>query len=112
MMMQMPMDIAPTRMARAMLCSWTISFQRWYGVSLSITMNATMKTRIPIKGKTSAATILPSGKRFILFASGVMMITAINRTIGTRIIADRIGNVFELMDVVDTPAALSTESGG
>src|SRR6266704_2815949 len=112
MMMQMPMDIAPTRIARAMLCSWTISFQRWYGVNLSITMNATMKMRIPIKAKTSAATILPSGTRFILFASGVMVIAAINRAIGARIIADRLGNVFELIDGIETPAAILAESGG
>ena len=48
MMMQMPMDIAPIRMASAMLCSCTISFQRWYGVALSMMTNDRMKIRMPM----------------------------------------------------------------
>ena len=44
MMMQMPIDIAPTSTARARFFSSTISFHRSYGVSLSMTTNATTKT--------------------------------------------------------------------
>jgi hypothetical protein len=41
-----------------------------------------------------------------------MVIATINRAIGARIIADRLGNVFELIDGVETPAAILAESGG
>src|SRR6266404_1486098 len=112
MMMQMPRDIAPTRMASAMLCSCTISFQRWYGVILSITMKATTKMNIPINAKISAATMLPSGTRFILFASCVMVIAAVNRAVRAGIIADRLRNIFQLIDSVKAPATILAESGG
>src|SRR6266481_2196270 len=112
MMMQMPRDIAPTRMASAMLCSCTISFQRWYGVSLSITMKATTKIKIPTNAKTSAATTLPRGTRFILFASCVVVIAAVNRAVRAGIIADGLRNVFELIDGVEAPAAILTKGGG
>src|SRR5271163_2841107 len=110
MMMQMPMDMAPTRIASAMLCSCTISFHRWYGVSLSITKNDTMKTRIPIKAKTNAATMLPSGTRFILFPSCVMGIAHVNRTVRAGIIADGLGNIFELGHLVETHTAVLREA--
>src|SRR6266436_9290570 len=112
MMMQMPSDIAPTRMASAMLCSCTISFQRWYGVSLSITMKAMTKIKIPTNAKTSAATMLPRGTRFILFASCVMVIAAVNGAVRAGIIADGLRNVFELIDSVEAPTAVLAESGG
>src|SRR5258708_21029988 len=112
MIMQMPREMATTRMATAMLCSCTISFHKWYGVSLSITRNAMMKMSIPINAKTRALTMLPSGTRFILFASGVMVIEAVNRTVGPRIIADGLRNVLELIDGVEAPSAVLAESGG
>src|SRR5882672_6692658 len=112
MMMQMPRDMAPTRIASAMLCSCTISFQRWYGVILSITMKAMTKIKIPTNAKTSAATMLPSGTRFISFASCVMVIAAVNRAVRAGIIADGLRNVFELIDGVEAPAAVLAESGG
>src|SRR5580704_3425171 len=110
MMMQMPSDIAPTRMASAMLCSCTISFQRWYGVSLSITTKAMMKMSMPIRANTSAETMLASGTRFILFASGVMVIEAVNGTIGAGIITNRLRNIFHLADFVETPAVILGEA--
>src|SRR5580658_6906364 len=106
MMMQMPRDMAPTRMASAMLFSWTISFQRWYGVSLSITANAMMKMSMPIKANTSAAMMLPSGTRFILFTSGVVVIEAVDGTIGAGIITNGLGNIFQLADLVEAPAVV------
>src|SRR5271163_5202783 len=106
MMMQMPRDMAPTRMASAMLCSWTISFQRWYGVSLSITTNAMMKMSMPIRANTSAEMMLASGTRFILFASGVMVIEAVDGTIGAGIITNGLGNIFQLADPVEAPAVV------
>src|SRR6266436_6909364 len=112
MMMQMPSDIAPTRMASAMLCSCTISFQRWYGVSLSITMKAMTKIKIPTNANTSAATMLPRGTRFILLASSVMVIETVNRTVGSRIIADGLRNILELIDGVEAPTAILAKSGG
>src|SRR6266853_3027691 len=112
MMTQMPRDIAPTRMASAMLCSCTISFQRWYGVSLSITMKATTKIKIPTNAKTSAATTLTRGKKFILCASCVVVIAAVNRAVRAGIIADGLRNVFELIEGVEAPAAVLAESGG
>src|SRR6266481_6566101 len=112
MMMQMLSDIALTRMASAMLCSCTISFQRWYGVSLSISMKAMTKIKIPTNAKTSAATMLPSGTRFILFASSVMVVDTINRTVGPRIIADGLRNIFELIDGVEAPATVLAEGRG
>src|SRR6267154_4312318 len=112
MMMQMPRDMAPTRIASAMLCSCTISFHRWYGVILSITMKAMTKIKIPTNAKTSAATMLPSGTRFILFASCVMVIAAVNRAVRAGIIADRLRNIFQLIDSVKAPATILAESGG
>src|SRR5437016_6456247 len=112
MMIQMPRDMAPTMIASAMLCSCTISFQRWYGVSLSITIKAMTKIKIPRNAKTIAATTLPSGTRFILFASCVMVIAAVNRAVRAGIIADGLRNVFELIDGVEAPAAVLAESGG
>src|SRR4029077_4968239 len=112
MMMQMPRDMAPTRMASAMLCSCTISFQRWYGVSLSITMKAMTKMRIPTNAKTRAATMFPSGTRFILFASCVVVIASVNRAVRAGIIADGLWNILELIDGVEAPAAVLAESRG
>src|SRR5439155_5494533 len=112
MMMQRPRDMAPTSRASAMLCSCTISFQRWYGVSLSITMKAITKIKIPINAKTRAATTLPSGTRFILFASCVMVIAAVNRAVRAGIIADGLRNVFELIDGVEAPPAVLTTGSG
>src|SRR5437867_11257924 len=109
MMMQRPRDMAPTRMASAMLCSCTISFQRWYGVSLSISMKAITKIKIPTNANTGAATMLPSGTRFILFASGVVVLAAVNRAVRTAIIADGFRDVLELVDGDEAPAAVLTE---
>src|SRR3979490_1790471 len=75
-------------------------------------MNAMMKMNIPINAKTSAATMLPSGTRFISFASCVMVIAAINRAVRAGIIADGLRNVLELIDGVEAPAAVLAESGG
>src|SRR6266699_277148 len=63
-------------------------------------MNAMTKIRIPTNAKTSAAMMLPSGTRFILFASCVMVRAAVNRAVRAGIIADGLRNVFELVDVV------------
>jgi hypothetical protein len=41
-----------------------------------------------------------------------MVIEAVNRTVGPRIIADRLRDVFELIDGVEAPAAVLAESGG
>src|SRR5229473_3376761 len=89
-----------------------ISFQRWYGVSLSITMNAMTKMRIPINAKTNAFKMLPMGAKFILFASCVVVIAGVNGAVRAGIIADGFRNVFELVDGVETPAAVLAESGG
>src|SRR5260370_30594567 len=75
-------------------------------------MNAMMKMSIPINAKTRALTMLPSGTRFILFASGVMVIEAVNRTVRPRIITNRLRNIFELIDGVEAPSAVLAESGG
>jgi hypothetical protein len=71
-----------------------------------------MKMRIPRNAKTIAAMMLPSGTRFILFASGVMVIAGVNRAVGARIIADGLRDVFELIDGVQAPAAVLAECGG
>jgi len=55
---------------------------------------------------------LPSGTRFILFASGVMVIAAVNRAVRTRIVADRLGNVFDLIDGIEAPATVLAKSHG
>src|SRR5258708_31235309 len=74
-------------------------------------MKAMTKIRIPTNAKTNAATMLPSGTRFILFASCVMVIETVNRAVRAGIIADRLRNVFELIDGVEAPAAVLAESG-
>src|SRR5258708_30759291 len=75
-------------------------------------MNAMTKMKIPTNAKTSAATTLPSGTRFILFASCVMVIAAVNGAVRAGIIADRLRNAFELIDGVEAPAAVLAESSG
>src|SRR5260370_2947180 len=74
-------------------------------------INARTKKGIPTKAKTSAAMMLPSGTRFILFASCVMVIAAVNRAVRAGIITDRLWNVFELIDGVKAPAAILAKSG-
>src|SRR6267154_1850707 len=75
-------------------------------------MNATMKMTIPTNAKTSAATMLPSGTRFILLASCVMVIEAVHRTVGPRIIADGLRNILEFVDGVEDAAAILDKTGG
>src|SRR6266849_11118937 len=75
-------------------------------------MNAMTKMIIPTNAKTSAATMLPSGTRFILFASCVMVIAGVNGAVRAGIIADGLRNVLELIDSVEAPAAVLAESGG
>src|SRR5260370_11756596 len=75
-------------------------------------MKAMTKIRLPTNAKTSAATMLPSGTRFILLASCVMVIEAVNRTVGPRIIADGLWNILEFVDGVEAPAAILANSGG
>src|ERR1700731_4240871 len=75
-------------------------------------MNAMMKMNIPINAKTSAATTLPSGTRFISFASCERGIAAVNRAVRAGIIADGLRNVFQLIDGVEAPAAVLAESSG
>src|SRR6266478_947334 len=74
-------------------------------------MNAMTKIKIPTNAKTSAATMLPSGTRFILFASCVMVIAAVNRAVRAGIIADRLRNIFQLIDSVKAPATVLAKSG-
>src|ERR1700722_17982892 len=50
--------------------------------------------------------MLPSGTRFMLFASCVVVIAAVDRTIGTRIVSDRARNMFDLVDVIQAPTAV------
>jgi hypothetical protein len=75
-------------------------------------MNAITKIKIPTNAKTRAATMLPSGTRFILFASCVMVIAGVNGAVRARIIADGLGNTFELIDGIEAPAAVLAESRG
>src|SRR5258708_35900713 len=75
-------------------------------------MKAMTKIKIPTNAKTKAATMLPSGTRFILFASCVMVVAAVNRAVRTGIIADGLWNVFELIDGVEAPTVVLAESGG
>jgi hypothetical protein len=66
---------------------------------------------MPIKANTSAETMLAIGTRFILFASGVVVIEAVDGTIGAGIVANGLGNVFQLGDAVETPAMVLSEAG-
>src|SRR5580692_7102477 len=50
--------------------------------------------------------MLPSGTRFMLFASCVVVIAAVDRAIGTRIVSDRARDIFNLIDVIQAPAAV------
>src|SRR6266849_6290534 len=74
-------------------------------------MNAMTKMIIPTNAKTSAATMVPSGTRFILFASCGMVIATVNRAVRAGVIADGLRNVFELIDGVEAPAAILAKSG-
>src|ERR1700721_1949566 len=70
-----------------------------------------MKISMPIKANTSAAMMLPSGTRFILFASGVMVIEAVDGTIGAGIVTNGLGNIFQLADAVEAPAVVLGKAG-
>src|SRR5580704_13414138 len=50
--------------------------------------------------------MLPRGTKFILFASSVVVVAAVDRTIGTWIVADRARNIFDLIDVIQAPTAV------
>src|SRR2546427_3514949 len=78
----------------------------------SLHWSSITKMNIPKNAKPSAATTLPSGTRFILFASCVVVIAAVNRAVRAGIIADGLRNVLELIDGVKAPAAILTEGGG
>src|SRR5215467_6954268 len=112
MMMQIPIDIAPTRTASATLCSCTISFHRWYGVTRSITTNAITKIRMPSNVNTIALIRLANGIRLISFASSVVVIAAVNRAVGTGIIAHRARNIVQLIHGVEAPTAVLRKSDG
>src|SRR5260370_5455962 len=71
-----------------------------------------MKMSIPINAKTNAMMMLPSGTRFILFPSCVMVVAAVNRAVRTGIIADGLWNVFELIDGAEAPPVVLAEGGG
>jgi Na+/pantothenate symporter len=75
-------------------------------------MNAMTKIKIPTNAKTRAATMLPSGTRFILFASSVMVIASVNGAVRTGIITDGLRNVLQLIDSVKAPTTVLAESGG
>src|SRR5580693_6769788 len=70
-----------------------------------------MKISMPIRANTSAETMLASGTRFILFASGVVVIEAVDGTIGAGIVANGLGNIFQLGGSVETPAVVLREAG-
>src|SRR5690242_13037558 len=74
-------------------------------------MKAMIKISMPINAYTSAATMLPRGTRFILFASGVVMVAAVNGTIRAGIVANGLGDVLELADPVEAPAAMLSVTG-
>jgi hypothetical protein len=69
-----------------------------------------MKMSMPIRANTSAETMLASGTRFILFASGVMVIEAVNGTIGAGIITNGLGNILHLADLVEAPSVILGEA--
>jgi hypothetical protein len=66
---------------------------------------------MPIKANTSAEMMLPSGTRFILFPSGVMVIETVDGTIGSGIVANGLGNIFQLSDTIKAPAVVLSEAG-
>jgi hypothetical protein len=75
-------------------------------------MKAMTKIRIPTNAKTSAAMMLPSGTRFMLFASCVVVIAGVNGAVRAGIIADGLWNILELIDGIEAPAAVLAETGG
>jgi hypothetical protein len=46
----------------------------------------------------------------MLFASGVMVIEAVDGTIGAGIITNGLGNIFQLVDPVEAPALILGEA--
>src|SRR5277367_3303240 len=74
-------------------------------------MKASTKIKIPIKVNTRALITLAIGTS-ILFPSCVVVIETVNGTIRTGIIADGVGNVFQLVHRRHAPAAILRESRG
>src|ERR1700742_352222 len=54
--------------------------------------------------------MLPSGTKFILFASSVVVVAAVDRAIGTRIVSDRARNIFDLIDAIQAHAAVLSDA--
>src|SRR5712692_10181811 len=106
MMMHIPMDIAPTRIASAIFCSSTISFHRWYGVILSVTAKATRKIRMPSSAKMRAFSRAPGWNSIMSFSSDVMWKAAVDGAVGARIVPHRAGNALHFIDPQRAPAAI------
>src|SRR6266849_1808676 len=74
--------------------------------------NAITNTKIPRNVNTSALITFPSGIRFISFSSSVVMVAAVNRTVGPRIISHRLRNIFQLIHGIQAPAAVFRDTDG
>src|SRR5678815_25160 len=100
MMMPMPIDMAPTITARARFFSSTISFQRAYGVILSITTKAMTKIRMPraanIAALISAFRCVSIGV-ILLFTAHVAWVGSVVRAPGARVVANRLGDVLQFV---------------
>jgi hypothetical protein len=105
MITHIPMDIAPIRMASAVFFSSTISLHKWYGVNLSMNKNAATKMRMP-KNEYNKAFPRFARKGCISFSSKVVGIRGVDAPIGAGIVPNRLGNVLDLVDPLQTPAVV------
>src|SRR5581483_6363693 len=70
-----------------------------------MTTKAITKTTMPSAAKITAfTTLLTTGA--ILFASGVMMVVAVDGTVRAGIVAHRAGNVFDFVDRCQAPSVV------
>src|ERR1700751_2620640 len=75
-----------------------------------MTTNAITNTRIPRNVYTRALITFATGLRFILFASSIVVVAAVNRTIGPGVVSHRLRHILHLIHGIHTPAAILRES--
>src|SRR5262245_9355984 len=104
MIRQRPIDTSPINVASAVFCRSTISAHSEYGVSRSITTKETVNTTMPRNAKTRAANRVASPSSSC--PPSLARRGTVDGAIGTRVVADRAGDVADARHRGQRPAAV------
>src|ERR1700722_1805225 len=75
-----------------------------------MTTNAITNTRIQRNANTIGLITFATGLRLILFASSIVVVAAVNRTIGPGVVSHRLWHILHLIHGIHTPAAILRDS--